>query len=372
MNNLKLFIKKEPELAGSFFIAVLSCFFIPPSAKYIGYIDFDVLIMLFCLMLVISALTKNNVFAFISRYFVNKAHNARELSFILIYASFFSAMLVTNDVALIIFVPLASVILGNAGLHGYILFVTVMQTVAANLGSMLTPIGNPQNLFLYSYFKLTFADFLMITLPVVCVSFLLIIPTILWISKKHIRHAVPEKQTTTNKNKTTIFALLFLLCLVSLFHFISYTHLFLIVCLVTILTDKSLFKLVDYKLLFTFVFFFIFCGNLTSLQVVKDALIPYILGNELFISIATSQFISNVPAALVLAGFTDNYRGLILGTNIGGLGTLIASMASLISFRYYKRTPKAKPFAYIYIFSIVNILFLIVLTIFVKYTYPII
>ena len=366
MGNVKSFVLKEPELAGSFFIAAVSCFFVPPSGKYLSYIDANVLIMLFCLMLVISGFAKNNLFACISRYFVGKAHNARELCFILISACFFSAMFVTNDVALLIFVPLAAVILGNAGLHGYILFVTVMQTIAANLGSMFTPIGNPQNIFIYSYFNLTFKEFFAITLPATFFSFAMIMPTVLWVKKKPIRHVIPDQATITDKLSTTVLAGLFILCLATVFHLLTFIELMVIVCLVTFVTDKSLFRLVDYKLLATFLFFFIFCGNLTSLQAVKDTLIPYIAGNELFVSIMASQVISNVPCALILAGFTDNYKDLLLGVNIGGLGTIIASMASLISFRYYKRTAKAKPLLYLYVFSIVNVAMLAVLLIFVK------
>lgn len=365
MGDIILFIKKEPELVGSFFIAIFSCIFVKPSWLYLNYIDFDVLVMLFCLMLVISGLAKNNLFACFSRFLVSKASHARELCLSLILACFFSAMLVTNDVALLIFVPLSAVILSNARLHGYILVVVVMQTVAANLGSMLTPIGNPQNLFLYSYFKLDFLEFLAITLPVTLVSLVIIIPTVLWVKKKHIVNVLPSKEGINDKFSNFIFTCLFLLCLATVVHILSYSYLLLIVCLVTLVVDRSLFKLVDYKLLLTFFFFFIFCGNLTSLQFVQDVFSLYIKGHEFWVSLIASQFISNVPAAIILAGFTKNYQALILGTNIGGLGTLIASMASLISFRYYKRTTKAKPLLYLTVFSLVNIAMLVILVSFV-------
>lgn len=365
LQNIKLFIKKEPELIGSFLLAVLSCMFIKPSIKYLNYIDFDVLIVLFCLMLVISGFAKNNLFAYVSRYFIYKAKHTRELCLILILASFFSAMLVTNDVALIIFVPLSSVILSKAGLHEYILFVTVMQTVAANLGSMFTPIGNPQNIFLYSYFKLTFQEFFSITFPITLASFFIIIPPIFWIKQKKLQHVIITKEKNVNKFNIALFSFLFIICLAAVFRFLEYNYLLLVVCLITFFFDKSLFKLVDYKLILTFLFFFIFCGNFTSIQIVKSFFVPYIKGNEFLVAILSSQFISNVPTALILAGFTDNYEDLILGTNIGGLGTIIASMSSLIAFRYYKTTTKANPLLYLFVFSIVNIFILAILIIFV-------
>ncbi len=361
MPKLKTFIKQEPELAGSFFAAAASFLFVPPAAWTLRHIDLHFLVILFCLMLVISALAKNHLFAAASRYFISKAAHARRLCLILICASFFSAMLVTNDVALIVFAPLAIAILGDAGLHGYTIFTVAMQTVAANLGSMLSPIGNPQNLFLYSYFHLSIGEFFRITLPATAASLFLIAPTVLWVKPRPIKKFAPGGDVYVNKYAAALFLALLLLCLASVLRVLSPFSLLLTVCAAAFAVDKSLFKLVDYKLLGTFACFFLFCGNLSAVPALRAAIVPYLAGSELFAAAALSQVVSNVPAAFILAGFTGNYKDLILGVNIGDLGTLIASLASLISFRYYKRAPRSRPLQYLAVFSVINFALLAIL-----------
>ena len=354
------FFKKEAVLCISGFAALVTMFFVTPSISYLNYIDFRVLALLFCLMAVVAGFNETGVFLSLSEKLLKRVNNTRGLSLVLIMLCFFGSMWITNDVALITFVPFTIMLLSVTSQTKYMIPIMVLETVAANLGSMLTPVGNPQNLFLYSFYHLSIGDFLRITLPYTVVSLLLLGASVLFIKKEDLRVTLPEAQKAGRKKLCLIgiYSLLFLICLFCVLHILDYRIMLLIVFLTVLLCQRRVLMKVDYSLLLTFVFFFLFVGNLGSLTVIKEFLSNLMNGRELLIAITASQVISNVPAALLLSAFTDNGKALILGTDIGGLGTIIASLASLISFKFYIKTEGAKPGKYLISFTLYNLIFL--------------
>lgn len=364
MKNIKSFIKTEAVLVISFFISLITTLFVPPSVEYLSYIDFKVLAILFCLMIIVAGLKEVGLFNVLAEKMTSGSNNTRGLFLGLVLICFFSSMLITNDVALITFVPFSILVLNITGQTNNMIFIIVLQTIAANLGSMLTPVGNPQNLYLYSYYNIGVSEFFKITIPVTLLGFLLI--SLLIIARKHEQVFVRfnSKEVITNHKKLYIYLLLFILSLTTVFRITDYRLILLIVIISILILDKNLFKKVDYSLLATFVFFFIFTGNIGNIESIKNTLSYLINNNELLYSIAISQVVSNVPAAVLLSNFTENYKALLIGTNIGGLGTLVASLASLISYKLYVKTDNSKPGKYIFIFSAYNVILLLILLVF--------
>lgn len=357
---MQQFIKTEAILCISAVAAIITMFLVPPSANYISYLDLRVLALLFCLMTVVAGMKETGIFIILSDKLLKKVVGVRSLSLALIMLCFFSSMWITNDVALITFVPFAIMVLSLTNQSKYMIRVVVLQTIAANLGSMLTPVGNPQNLYLYSFFHLSILEFLKITFPYTAVSFVLLCITILFIKKEPLSFELPEDARIDKKksHRITIYCLLFLVSLACVLRLIDYRILFIIVVVCILMFDRKVFKKVDYSLLLTFVCFFIFVGNIGSLPFVKDTLAELLVKRTFTASIVTSQFISNVPAAVLLSAFTGDYKSLLLGTDIGGLGTLVASLASLISFKFYCKTEAANPRRYLKVFTLYNVLFL--------------
>lgn len=360
--------KKEAVLSISIILAIVSAFFVHPDKEYSGYIDFRTLAILFCLMAVMAGLQKIGLFSYVAEKLLTLVKHIRGLIFILIMLCFFSSMLITNDVALITFVPFTfivlNMILGKKS-EKLIVPVVVMQTIAANLGSMLTPIGNPQNLYLYGKTAMNFGSFILFMLPYTVVSFLLLA---IWCflfpyngEKKVSLELSKETSLTAYKMQLSIYGILFVLCLLTVAHLLPYEATLLIVLIGVFCLDKSVLGKVDYALLFTFVGFFIFIGNMGRVPAFNALIQEIIVGNEIITSVAASQFMSNVPAALLLSGFTNQYELLIVGTNLGGLGTIIASMASLISFKYIGKEYKHLRGKYLLYFTVANILFLLIL-----------
>lgn len=359
MNKLKSFLKKEIILTVAALFAVVSMLFIPPSIDYINYIDFSVLSLLFCLMAVVEGFKKIGIFDMASNALTSKMKTTKSLAFVLVNLCFFFAMLVTNDVALITFVPLTIGLLFEY--PKTLIFLIVMETIAANLGSMLTPIGNPQNLFLYSFFNLDIISFFTLMLPIGILSYLLIIITLNYIKNENINIKQKTNPINLNKKKLLEFFVLFLLCILTVLKLIPFLITLFITIAVLLIFDRDIFKNVDYMLLLTFTAIFIFVGNISSIEPVRDFVSEIIVGWELVASALFSQFISNVPAAVMLSSFTENGKALLLGSNIGGLGTIIASLASLISYKIYSRSKNADKGGFFKIFTIINVSFLIIL-----------
>ena len=368
-SNIIHFFEKETVLCISGVAAIITMFIIPPSSEYIAYLDFRVIALLFCLMTVIAGLTELGIFVTLSEKLLKKVVGLRTLSLALVMLCFFTSMLITNDVALITFVPFSIIVLSTAGQSKYIIRIVVLQTIAANLGSMLTPLGNPQNLYLYSYYNISMIEFLKITFPYVAVAFVLLCITALFIKKEPLRFEIPE-EVPVGKNKTNLiilYSILFLVCLACVLRFLDYRITLIVIAIVILIFDRKVIRKVDYSLLFTFVFFFIFVGNLGNMTVVNEVLGALLKNKELPVAIVTSQVISNVPAAVLLSGFTADYKALILGANIGGLGTLVASLASLISYKLYCKTEDANPRKFLGVFTGYNLLFLAGLCLFYKF-----
>lgn len=367
MKRIVTFLKEEVVLCIACVLALLSACIVPPDAQYLSYIDFRTLGILFCLMAVMAGLQGLMVFQKLAQGMLLKVRNIRQLFFILTMLCFVSSMLMTNDVALITFVPFTFIVLGLVGENEkelHMLPIVVLQTVAANLGSMLTPIGNPQNLYLYGKSGVSLPNFLLLMLPYTALSAVLILMTAMFCTRKKntaLTVQFAERTKITDKRKLILYLLLFLLSLLTVAHVVHDLITLGVVLLLVLIFDRKTLAKVDYSLLLTFIGFFVFIGNMGRIPAFRNFLEAMLSGNETVTAIASSQVISNVPAALLLSGFTHDYNSLIIGTNLGGLGTLIASMASLISFKYIAKENPACKGKYLLTFTLVNVLFLAIL-----------
>ncbi len=355
------FLKREAVLCIAFVVAVISAFFVPPDRGYIEYIDTHVLILLFCLMAVVAGVQKCGFLTKFAHLICKGEKSLKTIVTTLVLLCFFTSMLITNDVALITFVPFAILVLKLIDKKKYIVFTVVMQTIAANLGSMATPVGNPQNLFLYSKFSMTAGDFFSTVIPISLVSLVLVCTCMLFLKSEKVSVAFKEKAKINQPRKLVLWAVLFCLCLLCVFHLINDWILLAVTVVCVLLFERELLRKVDYSLLATFVFFFIFAGNIARIDAVRYFISAQMTENAKITALVVSQVISNVPAAVMLANFTDNGKVLLAYTNIGGLGTLIASLASLISFKIYAKTENANTGKYFAVFTILNAIFLVVL-----------
>jgi len=349
-------LKGETVLLIALIAALISMLFIPPDAAYAAYVDWDVLMLLFSLMAVVAGLKRCGVMDRLSAALLRRAGNARMLCLLLSMACFFSSMLVTNDVALITFVPLTTALLQGEAL----ILTVVLETIAANLGSMATPIGNPQNLYLYAHYNMPIAAFLRAVVPLTLVSLVLLVLACLLMKRTPVAMPV-QKVVSLSQKSLWLHAVQFMVCLLAVMKVLPKWAAFALMLISTALYDRSLLKEVDYALLATFVCFFLFVGNLGRIPAVSTLLGGVVAERELEVGILASQVISNVPAALMLSGFTQNAPALMRGVDIGGLGTIIASLASLISFKIYMKTPGAKAGRYMAVFTLWNVGFLAVL-----------
>lgn len=342
-------------------LALVSAIAVPPDSAYLSYIDFHTLGLLFCLMAVMAGANRLGVFRQAADRLLTKVKNSHQLELILVFLCFISSMLITNDVALITFVPFAIQVLEMSGRRESIIFVVVLQTIAANLGSMFTPIGNPQNLYLYSKSGMGMGEFFTLMLPYTVLGAVLLFVVII-LRKKQPLHTLEIASEIPFKKckKQVIYAVLFVLCLLCVAQILPVWIVTVVTIFVVFFTDRATLKVIDYSLLLTFAGFFIFIGNMGRIPAFCDFLKEIISGNEILTAVASSQVISNVPAALLLSGFTQKWEALIVGTNIGGLGTLIASMASLISYRLIVASGPSRKGKYLLYFTVANILFLIV------------
>ncbi len=358
MEKIKLIIKNEIVLILSFFLALASAFVVKPDIEYVNYIDFRTIALLFCLMAIMSALNNQGVFSFLAVSLLKRVGSTRALTAVFCTLCFFSSMLITNDVALITFVPFTILTLRVSDNLKPLPLLVILETLAANLGSMLTPIGNPQNLYLFSAFDMTMGDFVRTIYPYAVLSFVLIMISVLLVRNQSVKvQDIEHYRRNPHRLKCVIYAFLFLLAMLTVFRVIHFGVLLAVTVAVLLIADKRALLGVDYSLLFTFVFLFIFIGNLGRIDSVSSFLGTIIVGNEVPVGIAASQVFSNVPAAILLSGFSNNARDLLVGVNLGGLGTIIASMASLISFKFVAGT-KAKKGPYLALFTMFNLAFL--------------
>ena len=372
MTKLIRFIKQEAVLSVAAVLALLSAFFVPPDGAYLGYIDFRTLAILFSLMTVMAGLRQQGIFDRMGRALLALTGSTLQLVLVLVGLCFFGSMFITNDVSLLTFVPFTFVVLNSLGAEArekLILPVVCMQTIAANLGSMLTPIGNPQNLYLYGRSGMGMGAFVALMLPYTLASLALLAGWAVWLCRggSPVRKGTggpflaPQQSVAADGRIIWMDAALFVVCLLAVVRVLPYPVAFGAVLAATLLADRATLGRVDYSLLLTFVAFFVFIGNLGRVEAFSDWLRQIIAGREVLVAVLASQVTSNVPAALLLSGFTQNVQALIIGTNLGGLGTLIASMASLISYQQIAREEPAGKGRYFALFTLSNLLFLAVL-----------
>lgn len=351
------FIKKEAVLSAASLAAIISMFFVPPSLNYIGYIDFRTLALLLALMLTVAGAKKAGVFELLISSCFSVAKGRRGIILLLVSFCFFSSMLITNDVALITFVPPAIMIFGTQ--LQTLMITVILMTVAANLGSMLTPVGNPQNLFLFSYFNMSIGEFFAVTAPITAISALLLAAAVILLKKGEVEIAISG--SVIDKRKLLPWGILFAICLCCVGRMIDYRLMLVIVLAAVFVIDRPLLREADYNLLITFVAFFIFVGNMQNMPAVKVLLQQLVTGREFISGVLLSQVISNVPAAVMLSGFCEDSAALLAGVNIGGLGTPIASMASLISYKQFAAVENSNTGRYMLLFLAVNFAMLILM-----------
>ena len=359
--NIIKFMKQNAVMMIALIAAVITCFFVPIDKQYLGYFDLKTLTCLFCVLAVVCALRNICFFYVLAQRVVVLFKNARMCVLALVYITFIGSMLIANDMALLTFLPLGYFVLKETGKEKYMAFTFIMQNISANLGGMLTPFGNPQNLYLYSHFNIPNLEFM----GIMAFPFLLSIALITlccFVFVKPEALTLPDSDVVLDRKRTVLYLVLFALSIAIVFRGIPYWIGLIVIPLVLIFADRDALKKVDYPLLLTFVFFFIFSGNMARIDAVHKLFSWLLAKNTLVVSILSCQVISNVPSAILLSQFTGDYAALLRGVNIGGVGTLISSLASLITFRTYSHHNPGKTKSYILKFSLFNFAFLIILT----------
>ena len=367
LKQIKNFIAKETVLCVAAVCALLTMCIVPPDREYLHYIDFRVLCLLLCLMAVVAGLKAIGLFHWLTYQLLHRIHSGRILSVTLVLLPFFCSMFVTNDVALIIFIPFTLMLLDQLGCSRSIIPITVFQTVAANLGSMATPVGNPQNLYLYAFYNLGIGEFFAVTLPLTAVSLLILAAASIPLLPKNLPDRALEKAGISSTAHLLLYLALFLLCLLTVFRVVPYPVTTAITVVALFLANRKLLKEIDYMLLLTFVCFFTVSENLGRVDAICAFLQRLLESSTLLTAVGTSQIISNVPAAVVLSGFTNQWQDMLAGVNIGGLGTPIASLASLITIKFYMRWPNSNILRFLGFFTVTNVAILTALLLFVLF-----
>ena len=361
---IREFCRQEAVLCIAAVCAAATMFWVAPDGEYISYIDLRVLCLLLCLMAVVAGFQSCGAFQWLTVQMLRRGNGGRGLAVALVLLPFFSSMLVTNDVALLTFVPFTLLLLEHVECRGAIVPMLVLQTIAANLGSMATPVGNPQNLYLYAAYHLAPGEFFAAVLPLTALSLVCLVLAALPVLPRELPAPELGREILESPKKLMVYSVLFVLCLLTVFRVVPYGALTVIVVGVIAVLSPKLLKDLDYGLLATFVCFFIVSGNLGRIEGVRLFLQGLLDKNALLTAVLTSQVISNVPAAVLLSGFTDGWRELLQGVNIGGLGTPIASLASLITLKQYLRSKGAQPGRFLAVFTIGNLIGLVILLVF--------
>lgn len=354
------FIKKNAMLCVASVAALVTSCIVPPDKAYADYFDWKTLTCLFCVLAVVCAFKNIRFFFFLAQKIVRLFKNARATVLALTYVTFIGSMLIANDMALLTFLPLGYLVLSSTDKKKYMAFTFIMQNIAANLGGMLTPFGNPQNLYLYTRFTIPTGEFIATMAPPFFISVALITLCCLCFVKKE-NLEIEEEKIVLPVGKTIVYSLLFILSIVIVFRVLPFWIGLIVIPAFLLFMDRKALKNVDYCLLLTFVCFFIFAGNMARIPAVKNLLEGFMQKNALLVSALSCQAISNVPTAILLSQFTNDYHALLLGVNIGGVGTLISSLASLITFREYTRRDRGGAKKYILLFSAFNFAFLLIL-----------
>lgn len=359
---LAQFLRKNTVFIIALLAAVVTAFFVPPDAQYLSYFDWKTLSCLLCTLAVICALRNIHFFTVVAHKIVGLTGNIRRAIIAIIMITFIGSMLIANDMALLTFLPLGYHVLASSGQKKHMVFTFIMQNIGANLGGMLTPFGNPQNLYLYNKFQIPTAKFMgIMAIPFAAAIFLILVCCLILIRPEPIR-VENQEDDRLPVGRTVLYLLLFAFSIVIVFRLIPYYIGLIVIPAVLLFADRKALRNVDYFLLLTFACFFVFSGNMARIDGVNRVLSSLMAKNPLIVSILSCQVISNVPSAILLSGFTTEYRALLYGVNIGGTGTLIASLASLITFRQYTALEPAGTKRYLGVFTLLNFLFLAVMT----------
>lgn len=369
ISKLGAFARKEIVFFVAFILAFVSFVVVRPGVGVMDGIDFRTLVLLFCLMVIVAGLQRQAVFARIGDLLIAKMENSRMLYLLLIYLCFFSSMVLTNDVALLTFVPFSIMLLPRAGLKDKLPVIIVLQTLAANLGSVLTPLGNPQNLYLFNLSGMDIGEFVIWMLPMWLVSLVLVTVPVLFYKKEQIEKPEGRSYPNIDRKKQILYLALFVFSLLCVLKLIDYRILFFSILVTVFLADRKTLLNIDYILLLTFVGFFVFIYNMKQMPAIVDWISGIVVGREFLVGVLASQVISNVPTALLLSGFTDQLKTLLLAVDVGGMGTLIASLASLISYKLYMMSEDSKPGKYVLLFTAYNVVYLILIYIFCVFWY---
>ncbi len=356
------FFRRNPILCLAAMLAAVTAFFVPPDGKYLEYFDFRTLTCLFCTLAVICALQNMQFFTILAQRLVQLTGHLRTAVLCIVVITFLGSMVLANDMALLTFLPLGYTVLKSTGNMKYLAPVFILQNISANLGGMLTPFGNPQNLYLYSKFSIPTGEFMKTMFPPFLLAVLLLVLCCLLFPNLRLTLRVKTEGKLLRK-RNIFYLILFAFSVAIVFRLFPYWVGLLVVPVCLLFTDRNALKEVDYGLLFTFAFFFVFAGNLSRIEAVQQVLSGWMAKQPLLVSVASCQIISNVPSAVLLSNFTTDYAPLLVGVNLGGTGTLIASLASLITFRKYRKyAPPRSTLRYVFLFSAFNFGFLILLT----------
>lgn len=353
-------IKSHVVLLVAIVAAAVTCFFVPPDADYAGYFDLNTLSCLFCTLAVVNALKQRHFFEWLSGKIVTAFGNMRRVTFALVFVTYFGSMVMANDMALVTFLPLGYYVLSSCKKNEHTAFIFIMQNIAANLGGMLTPFGNPQNLYLYSYYSIEAGEFFAIMALPFGVAFVLIAGTCFVIKPEPVKLETPPAKAPVLW-RMIVYFVLFALSVMIVFRVFAWYIGLIAVTLALLILEPRAFLHVDYGLLLTFCAFFVFSGNMARIPEVRSFLSALVGASALLVGTASCQVISNVPSAVLLSRFTNDYRNLLVAVNIGGLGTPIASLASLITLGEFRRRMPGKTLRYLALFSLINFSFLAVL-----------
>ena len=361
----KRFLKKNVVMFVALVAAIITCFFVPPDREYMSYFDTKTLACLFVTLAVVCALRNIKFFTILARKLVLITGNLRSLFIMLVCITFIGSLLIANDMALITFLPLGYFALSVTRKEKYMAYLFILQNISANLGGMLTPFGNPQNLYLYSFYNIPTGEFCSIMLPpfLLAISMLLLCCMLVKPKPLSIKEQFQDKLSI---KRTVLYLVLFAVSLLVVFRVVPVLWGLLGITAVLIVADRDAIRMVDYPLLLTFAFFFVFSGNLARIDFISEMFSSLLEKDTLLVSILSCQFISNVPTAILLSQFTADYHSLLLGVNIGGTGTLISSLASLITFSEFKVLYPDKTKKYLVMFTVMNVVFLVVMTVCAK------
>lgn len=354
------FAKEQFVLTIAFIAMLVTCIFVPVDAMYLGYFNWRTLATLFCTLAVVAAFSHIHVFEILSKTIVLKLHNLRNATLGIVMITFVGSMLLANDMALLTFLPLGFYVLNSTNHKKAMGFTFIMQNIAANLGGMLTPFGNPQNLYLYAYYNIDTLEFMRIMLPTFMTATVLILGVCCFVKPTPLE-LKKDNEYQLNKERTIIYSILFICSILIVFRVIPYLLGTIVITIILYIMDKKAIKEVNYPLLATFCVFFVFSGNMARIPAVNDFFTQVLPINTLLFGILSCQIISNVPSSVLLSHFTSDYHSLLPAVNIGGCGTLIASLASLITFTEFKKHNPDKVKGYLVLFSVINFSFVVVL-----------